>query len=185
MFCTASAGPGTANLLTAAALAHANRLPMLMLCGDTFLTRLPDPVLQQLEHFGNPTLGVNDAFKAVTRYWDRITHPAQIIQSLPAALATMLDPADCGPAFIALPQDVQGWAYDLSRRVFRAQGPPYPPRTPMRTRLPMRCAAAICQAPDDHRGRRRAVFRCGRELTAFAENQHPRGRNHRRARKSV
>jgi 3D-(3,5/4)-trihydroxycyclohexane-1,2-dione acylhydrolase (decyclizing) len=101
MFCTASAGPGTANLLTAAALAHANRLPMLMLCGDTFLTRLPDPVLQQLEHFGNPALGLNDAFKAVTRYWDRITHPAQIIQTLPAALATMLDPADCGPAFLA------------------------------------------------------------------------------------
>lgn len=112
MFCTASAGPGTANLLTAAALAHANRLPMLMLCGDTFLTRLPDPVLQQLEHFGNPTFGVNDAFRAVSRYWDRITHPAQILQSLPAALATMLDPADCGPAFIGLPQDLQGWAYD-------------------------------------------------------------------------
>jgi len=107
MFCTASAGPGTANLLTAAALAHANRLPMLMLCGDTFLTRLPDPVLQQLEHFGNPALGLNDAFKAVSRYWDRITHPAQILQSLPAALATMLDPADCGPAFIGLPQDLQ------------------------------------------------------------------------------
>jgi TPP-dependent trihydroxycyclohexane-1,2-dione (THcHDO) dehydratase len=66
MFCTASAGPGTANLLTSAALAHANRLPMLMLCGDVFLTRLPDPVLQQLEHFGNPAMGVNDAFKAVT-----------------------------------------------------------------------------------------------------------------------
>ncbi|MDJ0821583.1 MAG: 3D-(3,5/4)-trihydroxycyclohexane-1,2-dione acylhydrolase (decyclizing) [Paracoccaceae bacterium] len=112
MFATASAGPGTANLLTASALAHANRLPMLMLCGDTFLTRLPDPVLQQLEHFNNPALGLNDAFQAVTRYWDRITHPAQVIQSLPAALATMLDPADCGPAFIALPQDVQGWAYD-------------------------------------------------------------------------
>jgi len=112
MFTTASAGPGTANLLTAAALAHANRLPMLMLCGDAFLTRLPDPVLQQLEHFGNPTLGVNDAFKAVSRFWDRITHPAQIIQSLPAALNTMLDPADCGPAFIGLPQDVQGWSYD-------------------------------------------------------------------------
>ncbi len=111
MFCTASAGPGTANLLTAAALAHANRLPMLMLCGDTFLTRLPDPVLQQLEHFGNPTFGVNDAFKPVSRYWDRITHPAQVIQSLPAAIATMLDPADCGPAFIGLPQDVQGWTY--------------------------------------------------------------------------
>ena len=118
MFCTASAGPGTANLLTSAALAHANRLPMLMLCGDTFLTRLPDPVLQQLEHFGNPTLGVNDAFKSVSRYWDRITHPAQVIQSLPNALATILDPTDCGPAFIGLPQDVQGWAYDYPSTFF-------------------------------------------------------------------
>ncbi len=118
MFCTASAGPGTANLLTAAALAHANRLPMLMLCGDTFITRLPDPVLQQLEHYGDPTFGVNDAFKAVTRFWDRITHPAQIIQSLPAALNTMLDPADCGPAFIGLPQDVQGWTYDYPESFF-------------------------------------------------------------------
>ncbi|MDX8352487.1 3D-(3,5/4)-trihydroxycyclohexane-1,2-dione acylhydrolase (decyclizing) [Cognatiyoonia sp. IB215182] len=118
MFCTASAGPGTANLLTSAALAHANRLPVLMLCGDTFLTRLPDPVLQQLEHFGNPAYGLNDAFKAVSRYWDRITHPAQIIQSLPAALSTMLDPADCGPAFIGLPQDVQGWTYDYPEAFF-------------------------------------------------------------------
>ena len=118
MFCTASAGPGTANLLTAAALCHANRLPMLMLCGDTFLTRLPDPVLQQLEHFGNPALGLNDAFQPVSRYWDRITHPAQVLQSLPAALATLLDPADCGPAFIALPQDVQGWTYDYPLSFF-------------------------------------------------------------------
>ena len=118
MFCTASAGPGTANLFTAAGLAHANRLPMLMLCGDTFLTRLPDPVLQQLEHFGNPTLGINDGFKAVTRYWDRVTHPAQVIQSLPAALGTMLDPADCGPTFLALPQDVQGWSYDFPAAFF-------------------------------------------------------------------
>ncbi|SEW29189.1 3D-(3,5/4)-trihydroxycyclohexane-1,2-dione hydrolase [Cognatiyoonia koreensis] len=118
MFCTASAGPGTANLLTSAALAHANRLPMLLLCGDAYITRLPDPVLQQLEHFGNPTLGVNDAFKAVSRFWDRITHPAQVLQSLPAALATMLDPADCGPAFIGLPQDVQGWAYDYPESFF-------------------------------------------------------------------
>jgi len=118
MFCTASAGPGTANLLTSAALAHANRLPMLMLCGDTYVTRLPDPVLQQLEHFGNPTLGVNDAFKAVTRFWDRITHPAQILNSLPAAIATMLDPADCGPAFIGLPQDVQGWTFEYPESFF-------------------------------------------------------------------
>lgn len=118
MFCTASAGPGTSNLLTSAALAHVNRLPMLLLCGDAYQTRLPDPVLQQLEHFGDPTLGVNDAFKAVSRYWDRITHPAQIIQSLPNAIATMLDPADCGPAFLGLPQDVQGWAYDYPVEFF-------------------------------------------------------------------
>ena len=118
MFCTASAGPGTSNLVTSAALAHADRLPVLLLCGDTFTTRLPDPVLQQLEHFNSPALGVNDAFRAVTRYWDRITHPAQIVQSLPNALATMLDPADCGPAFLGLPQDVQGWALDYPARFF-------------------------------------------------------------------
>ena len=132
MFCTASAGPGTANLLTAAALAHANRLPMLLLCGDTFLTRLPDPVLQQLEHYGNPAYGLNDAFRPVSRFWDRITHPAQVINSLPAALATMLDPADCGPAFIGLPQDVQGWAYDypdsfFGKRVHRIRRQPPDP----------------------------------------------------------
>ncbi len=118
MFCTASAGPGTSNLLTSAALAHANRLPILLLCGDTYQTRLPDPVLQQMEHFGDPTKGVNDAFKAVCRYWDRITHPAQLIQSLPNAILTMLDPADCGPAFLGLPQDVQGWAYDYPVEFF-------------------------------------------------------------------
>ncbi len=118
MFCTASAGPGTANLLTASGLAHANRLPMLMLCGDTFLTRLPDPVLQQMENFNDPTFGVNDAFKPVTRYWDRISHPAQVIQSLPAAIATMLDPGDCGPVFLGLPQDVQGWTYDYPEVFF-------------------------------------------------------------------
>lgn len=121
MFCTASAGPGAANLLTSAALAHANRLPMLLLCGDTYVTRLPDPVLQQMENFGDPTLGVNDAFKPVVRYWDRITHPAQILQSLPNAIATLLDPADCGPAFLGLPQDVQGWAYDYPEAWFKKQ----------------------------------------------------------------
>ncbi len=118
MFATASAGPGTTNMLTAAAIAHTNRLPLLLLCGDTYATRLPDPVLQQVEHFGNPTISVNDAFKAVSRYWDRITHPAQILQSLPTAIATLLDPADCGPAFLGLPQDVQGWAYDYPVEFF-------------------------------------------------------------------
>ena len=118
MFATSSAGPGTTNMLTSAALAHTNRLPVLLLCGDTYSTRLPDPVLQQVEHFGNPTVTVNDAFRSVTRYWDRITHPAQIIQSLPTAIATMLDPADCGPVFLGLPQDVQGWAYDYPVEFF-------------------------------------------------------------------
>ncbi|MFI4889143.1 MAG: 3D-(3,5/4)-trihydroxycyclohexane-1,2-dione acylhydrolase (decyclizing) [Steroidobacterales bacterium] len=109
---TSSVGPGATNMVTAAAVAHTNRLPVLFLSGDTFNHRLPHPILQQVEHFGDPTVSVNDAFKPVTRYWDRITHPAQLIQSLPAAIATMLDPGDCGPAFIGLPQDVQGIAYD-------------------------------------------------------------------------
>ena len=170
MFCTASAGPGTANLLTSAALAHANRLPVLMLCGDTFLTRLPDPVLQQLEHFGNPTFGVNDAFKAVSRYWDRITHPAQVVQSLPAALATMLDPADCGPAFIGLPQDVQGWTWDYPISFFE-------PRV-HHIRRQMPDAGELDRAAEALRSARRPVIIAGggvqysgavAELTAFAE----------------
>ncbi len=170
MFCTASAGPGTSNLLTSAALAHANRLPMLMLCGDTFITRLPDPVLQQLEHFGNPALGVNDAFKAVTRYWDRITHPAQIIQSLPAAIATMLDPADCGPAFLGLPQDVQGWAYDYPVAFFE--------KKVLRIRRTTPDADEIADAAAMLKGAERPMIIAGggvqysgavAELTAFAE----------------
>ena len=118
MFASASAGPGTTNMVTAAAVAHTNRLPLLFLCGDSYASRLPDPVLQQVEHFGDPTRSVNDAFKSVTRYWDRITHPAQIIQSLPRAIETMLDPADCGPAFLGLPQDVQGWSFDYPEEFF-------------------------------------------------------------------
>ncbi len=170
MFCTASAGPGTANLLTAAGLAHANRLPMLMLCGDTFVTRLPDPVLQQMENFYDPTLGVNDAFRPCSRYWDRICHPAQVIQSLPAAIATMLDPADCGPAFIALPQDVQGWTYDYPAEFFAERV--------HRIRRQSPDAAEIADAAAAIRAAERPVIVAGggvqysravAELTAFAE----------------
>ena len=133
MFATASAGPGTTNMLTSAAIAHTNRLPLLLLCGDAYVTRLPDPVLQQVEHFGDPSISVNDAFRSVSRFWDRITHPAQILQSLPQAIATLLDPSDCGPAFLGLPQDVQGWAYDypdefFEERVHRIRRPPPDPR---------------------------------------------------------
>jgi 3D-(3,5/4)-trihydroxycyclohexane-1,2-dione acylhydrolase (decyclizing) len=112
MVALSSIGPGALNMVTAAGVAHANRLPILLLSGDTFANRIPDPVLQQVEHFNNPTTTVNDAFRAVTRYWDRITRPEQIISSLPQAVATMLDPADCGPAFLALAQDAQAEAYD-------------------------------------------------------------------------
>ncbi len=118
MIATSSIGPGALNMVTAAGTAHANRLPVLLISGDSFTNRLPDPVMQQVEHFGDPTVTVNDAFKAVSRYWDRITHPAQIISSLPQAIAAMLDPADCGPAFIALPQDTQELAFDYPLAFF-------------------------------------------------------------------
>lgn len=118
MVVTASIGPGTTNLLTAAGVAHVSRLPMLMICGDAFARRVPDPVMQQVEHFSDPSQTVNDAFKAVTRYWDRITWPEQILSSLPQAVATMLDPADCGPAFIGLCQDVQEMAFDYPEAFF-------------------------------------------------------------------
>ena len=118
MIATSSIGPGSTNMVTAAAVAHANRLPVLLFSGDTFQHRIVDPVLQQVEHFDDPTLTVTDTFKPVSRYWDRITKPAQIVRSLPQALAVMLDPATRGPAFFALPQDVQAEAYDFPERFF-------------------------------------------------------------------
>ncbi len=118
MVATSSVGPGATNMITAAGVAMANRLPLLLIAGDTFQSRIPDPVLQQVEHFGAPSTTVNDGFRSVVRYWDRLTHPAQVVQSLPHAVNTMLDPADCGPAFIGLPQDVAGDAYDYPVRFF-------------------------------------------------------------------
>jgi 3D-(3,5/4)-trihydroxycyclohexane-1,2-dione acylhydrolase (decyclizing) len=118
MVATSSIGPGALNMVTAAGVAHADRLPVLLLSGDTFAGRIPDPVLQQVEHFDDPTTTVNDAFRPVTRYWDRITRPAQLLQSLPQALGTMLDPAQCGPAFLGLPQDVQAEAFDFPASFF-------------------------------------------------------------------
>jgi 3D-(3,5/4)-trihydroxycyclohexane-1,2-dione acylhydrolase (decyclizing) len=118
MVAASSIGPGATNMVTAAAVAHANRLPVLLLAGDVFANRIPDPVLQQVEHFADPTRSVNDAFRAVTRYWDRITRPEQIIASLPQAIATMLDAGECGPAFLSLCQDVQAEAYDYPESFF-------------------------------------------------------------------
>ena len=118
MVATSSIGPGAHEHGHRGRRRHANRLPLLLLSGDAFASRIPDPVLQQVEHFDDPTTTVNDAFRAVTRYWDRITRPPRLAQSLPQMLATLLDPADCGPAFLGLPQDVQAEAYDFSARLF-------------------------------------------------------------------
>lgn len=118
MIATSSVGPGSTNMVTAAAVAHANRLPLLLISGDTFQHRIADPVLQQIEDFGNPSTTVSDTFRTVTRFWDRITRPEQIIQTLPQALAVMLDPAECGPTYIGLPQDIAAEAYDFPVQFF-------------------------------------------------------------------
>ncbi len=115
---TTSIGPGATNVVTAAGVAMANRLPLLILSGDTFHSRIPDPVLQQVEHFNSGQITANDAFRAVTRYWDRITHPAQILNSLPQALAVLLDPGQCGPVFLGLPQDVAVEVFDYPEGFF-------------------------------------------------------------------
>ena len=115
---TSSVGPGATNMVTASAVALSNRLPILLLPGDTFSSRFPDPVLQQVEHFNSPSETQNDAFRSVSRYFDRITRPEQILSSLPQAINTMLDPSDCGPAVISMSQDVQGEAYEYPEIFF-------------------------------------------------------------------
>ncbi|KQY91426.1 3D-(3,5/4)-trihydroxycyclohexane-1,2-dione acylhydrolase (decyclizing) [Caulobacter sp. Root1455] len=133
MVCTTSIGPGATNMVTAAALAHVNRLPVLFLPGDVYASRRPDPVLQQVEDFGDGTISANDCFKPVSRYFDRIVRPEQILDALPRALATMLDPATCGPATLAFCQDVQAEAFDypqafFEKRVWRIRAPRPDPR---------------------------------------------------------
>ncbi len=112
MMVTSSIGPGATNMVTAAALAHVNRLPLLLVPGDVFANRGPDPVLQQIEDFGDGTVTANDCFRPVSRYFDRITRPEQLLTALPRAFRTMTDPADCGPVTLAFCQDVQADAYD-------------------------------------------------------------------------
>ncbi|HHW31748.1 MAG TPA: 3D-(3,5/4)-trihydroxycyclohexane-1,2-dione acylhydrolase (decyclizing) [Clostridiaceae bacterium] len=117
--CTSSVGPGAANMVTAAATATANRIPVLFLPGDTYASRQPDPVLQQIEHFHNLNITTNDAFKAVSKYWDRINRPEQLMTAMINAMRVLTDPADTGAVTIALPQDVQGEAYDYPVDFFR------------------------------------------------------------------
>jgi 3D-(3,5/4)-trihydroxycyclohexane-1,2-dione acylhydrolase (decyclizing) len=118
MAVTSSIGPGATNMVTAAAVAHVNRLPLLLLPGDVFASRRPDPVLQQIENFADGTVSANDCFRPVSRYFDRITRPEQIITALQRAMAVLTDPAECGPVTLALCQDVQAEAFDYPEVFF-------------------------------------------------------------------
>ena len=141
MACTTSVGPGATNMVTAAALAHVNRLPLLLLPGDVFASRYPDPVLQQIEDFADPTISANDCFRPVSRLWDRITRPEQILRSLPQAMRVLTDPAECGPVTLCLPQDVQAEAYDYPAAFFRPRT--WLPRRPPPDTDQLAAAAAV------------------------------------------
>ncbi|WP_313639013.1 3D-(3,5/4)-trihydroxycyclohexane-1,2-dione acylhydrolase (decyclizing) [Paenibacillus sp.] len=170
MACTASVGPGAANMLTAAATATANQIPVLLLPGDTFATRQPDPVLQQMEHTYNLSITVNDAFKAVSKYWDRIYRPEQLMSALLNAMRVLTDQADTGAVTIALPQDVQGEAWDYPIEFFRKR------IHRVVSRLPR--PDEIAAAADLIAGKQRPLLVCGggvryanagADLRAFAE----------------
>ena len=158
MVCTSSIGPGATNMVTAAAVAHVNRLPVLFVPGDVFASRIPDPVLQQVEDFGDGTVSANDCFRPVSRYFDRITRPEQLIPALNRAMSVLTDPAECGPVTLAFCQDVQAQAFDYPESFFAE-----------RLWLPRRIrpddaravgrggGAARGQEADHHRRRRRAL----------------------------
>ncbi len=160
MAVTSSIGPGALNMVTAAALAHVNRLPVLLIPGDVFANRGPDPVLQQIEDFNDGTISANDCFKPVSRYFDRIMRPEQLLTALPRAFRTMTDPADCGPVTLSFCQDVQAEAYDypesfFDKKVWRQRRPEpdkpnskkrSQPSKPRRTRSSSRAAACIFPA---------------------------------------
>lgn len=116
--CTSSVGPGATNMVTGAATATVNRLPVLLLPGDIFANRRPAPVLQQLEHPGSQETSVNDCFRPVSRYWDRINRPEQILTALPEAMRVLADPAETGAVTICLPEDVQAEAFDCPEHFF-------------------------------------------------------------------
>ncbi|WP_287812918.1 thiamine pyrophosphate-binding protein, partial [Pseudomonas sp.] len=151
--CTSSVGPGAANMLTAAATATANRIPLLLLPGDVYASRQPDPVLQQIEQFHDLSISTNDAFKAVSKYWDRINRPEQLISAALQAMRVLTDPAETGAVTLALPQDVQAEAHDypdsfLARRVHRVDR-----RPPV--------DAAIADAAALLAGKRKPLIICG------------------------
>ena len=153
MAVTSSIGPGATNMVTAAALAHVNRLPVLFLPGDVFAGRGPDPVLQQIEDFTDGTVSANDCFRPVSRYFDRITRPEQLLTALPRALRVMTDPADCGPVTLAFCQDVQAEGFDWPEAFFA-------PRT-WHIRRPLPDPREIAEAAAVLRAARRPVIIAG------------------------
>ncbi len=144
MACTTSIGPGATNMVTAAALAHVNRLPVLFLPGDVFASRRPDPVLQQVEQIQDATVSANDCFRPVSRYFDRILRAEQLLVALPAALRVLTDPAECGPVTLAFPQDVQTEAMDWPAEFFRKRL--WRPRAPEPDATELKEAAATLRA---------------------------------------
>ncbi|WP_219834537.1 3D-(3,5/4)-trihydroxycyclohexane-1,2-dione acylhydrolase (decyclizing) [Paenibacillus sp. R14(2021)] len=168
--CTSSIGPGALNMVTAAATATVNRIPLLLLPGDIFADRQPDPVLQQIEHPMDYTISANDAFKPVSRYWDRITRPEQLMSAMTQAMRVLTDPADTGAVTIALPQDVQAEAYDYPEAFFRKRVHSIDRRPP--------AAPALARAVKLIAGKKRPVIIAGggvhyalaaAELQRFAE----------------
>ncbi|MBJ7950060.1 MULTISPECIES: 3D-(3,5/4)-trihydroxycyclohexane-1,2-dione acylhydrolase (decyclizing) [Bacillus cereus group] len=170
MACTSSVGPGSANMITSAATASANNIPVLLLPGDVFATRQPDPVLQQIEQTHDLSISTNDAFRAVSKYWDRVNRPEQLMTAMIQAMRVLTNPADTGAVTICLPQDVQGEAWDFpsyffQKRVHRIE-----------RRLPTK--ASLADAVEMIKRKKKPVMICGggvryaeaaEELKQFAE----------------
>ena len=179
MACTTSIGPGATNMVTAAAVAHVNRLPVLLLPGDVFASRRPDPVLQQVEDFGDGTVSANDCFRPVSRYFDRITRAEQIVPALDRAMSVLTDPAECGPVTLAFCQDIQTEAFEVPGASSGAApvGPAQAARRHARDRGRRRGAEGR-EKPADHRGRRacsiRKRKRCWRSSPSAAAFPSPR-----------
>ncbi|MES9665798.1 3D-(3,5/4)-trihydroxycyclohexane-1,2-dione acylhydrolase (decyclizing) [Bacillus nitratireducens] len=170
MACTSSVGPGSANMITSAATASANNIPILLLPGDVFATRQPDPVLQQIEQTHDLSISTNDAFRAVSKYWDRVNRPEQLMTAMIQAMRVLTNPADTGAVTICLPQDVQGEAWDFpsyffQKRVHRIE-----------RRLPTK--ASLADAVEMIKKKKKPIMICGggvryaeaaEELKQFAE----------------
>jgi len=144
MACTTSIGPGATNMVTAAAVAHVNRLPLLLLPGDVFASRRPDPVLQQIEDFGDGTVSANDCFRPVSRYFDRLTRPEQLVPAFNRAMQVLTDPAECGPVTLALCQDTQAEAWDYPESFFDERV--WPVRRPRPDHAELEQAVALLRA---------------------------------------